>query len=136
MIKIHEFFLVIPILVSKRGSPTFSDLADSLNINLENYARTNFALFDQFTWQKEVCTIGYLLHLWEKSTLRIEFQLVFGWFSISSYSYSSRQLSDSSLIIRYLTFKLSNLLVSNWFLPVHEFPMPWKACCLWPILSF
>jgi hypothetical protein len=52
----------IPILVLKRGSPTFSDLADSLNINLKTYARTNFALFDQFTWQKELCTIEYLLH--------------------------------------------------------------------------
>ena len=68
MIQIHESFYsltrtTIPILVSKRGSPTFSDLADSLNINLKNYARTNFALFDQFTWQIEVCTIEYLLHL-------------------------------------------------------------------------
>ena len=74
MIQIHESFLSltgtsIHILVSKRWSPTFFDLADSLNVNLKTHARTNFALFDQFTWQIEVCTIEYLLHLWEKSTL-------------------------------------------------------------------
>ena len=68
MIQIHESFLSltgtsIPILVSKRWSPTFFDLADSLNVNLKTHARTNFALFDQFTWQIEVCTIEYLLHL-------------------------------------------------------------------------
>ena len=57
MIQIHESFqslirTTILFLVSKRGRPTFSDLADSLNVNLKNCARTNFALFDQFTWQK------------------------------------------------------------------------------------
>ena len=68
MIQIHASFSLltgtsIPILVSKRWSPTFFDLADSLNVNLKTHARTNFALFDQFTWQIEVCTIEYLLHL-------------------------------------------------------------------------
>ena len=68
MIQIHESFLSltgtsIHILVSKRWSPTFFDLADSLNVNLKTHARTNFALFDQFTWQIEVCTIEFLLHL-------------------------------------------------------------------------
>ena len=67
MIQIHESFqsltrTTIPILVSKRGSPTFSDWGHLLNINLKIYARTTFVLFDQFTWQKEVCTIEYLLH--------------------------------------------------------------------------
>ena len=74
MIQIHASFSLltgtsIPILVSKRWSPTFFDLADSLNVNLKTHARTNFALFDQFTWQKELCTIEYLLHYWKKSTL-------------------------------------------------------------------
>ena len=61
---IHESLTrtTIPILDSKRGSPTFSHWGDSLNINLKIYARTTFVLFDQFTWQKEVCTIEYLLH--------------------------------------------------------------------------
>ena len=68
MIEIYASFSLltgtsIPILVSKRWSPTFFDLADSLNVNLKTHARTNFALFDQFTWQIEVCTIKYLLHL-------------------------------------------------------------------------
>ena len=63
MIQIHESFqsltrTTIPILVSKRGSPTFSDWGHSLNINLKNYARTNFVLFDQFTWQKKCAQLN------------------------------------------------------------------------------
>ena len=57
MIQIHEFFQSltrtnIPFLVSKQGSPTFSDLVNFLNIKLRVHARTNFGLLYQFTWQK------------------------------------------------------------------------------------
>ena len=59
----------IPFLVSKRGSPTFSDLGNFLNINLKTHARTNLDFFISLPGKKELRTIIHLLHWEKKSTL-------------------------------------------------------------------